>query len=106
MECAVAASLSEREPVMASLLEWEPEISSRAIYGNMSDVEPPRVAAHLPEAVLGKIWRGSLVDFNLLLKEAQLPDFTAPMAKHVGLSADPDGNDTFLSVTTFDPSKQ
>lgn len=31
--------------------------------------EAPRMASHLPQPVLSKIWRGSFVNFSLLLRE-------------------------------------
>ena len=59
----------------------------------MGVVMAPRIASHLPQGVLGKIWRG-FVDFSLLLRESQVSDSHPPPAKRVRLTVQSDEEDT------------
>ena len=81
--------------------------SSAAQDEDCPEVHPPHVAAHIPQTVLSKTWRGSFLDFSTLLKDT-LPSSSnpPPLAKRVRLSADSSGEDTILSVTTVNSLKR
>ena len=72
----------------------------------MAIVAAQRMASHLPEGVVGKIWHLLSRILVSCLGNREFSDSHPPLAKQVRLSAQPDREDSLILVTVVAPPKR